>query len=39
MNLPDCMEETSIDDVIATAQKAGSKLAGLWEGIVEDLKV
>ena len=39
MNLPDCMEETSIDEVIATAQKAGSKLACLWEGIVEDLKV
>jgi len=39
MNLPDCMEKTSIDDVIAAAQKAGSKLACLWEGIVEDLKV
>jgi purine-nucleoside phosphorylase len=39
MNLPDCMEKTSIDDVIATAKKAGSTLACLWEGIVEDLKV
>lgn len=39
MNLPDCMEKTSIDDVIATAEKAGSKLACLWEGIVEGLPI
>jgi purine-nucleoside phosphorylase len=39
MNLPDCMKKTSIDDVIATAEKAGFTLACLWEGIIEDLKV
>jgi purine-nucleoside phosphorylase len=39
MNLPDCMEKTSIDEVIATAQRAGTKLACLWERIIEDLKV
>jgi purine-nucleoside phosphorylase len=39
MNLPDCMDKTSIDDVIATAKKTGSTLACLWEEIVKDLNV
>ena len=39
MNLPDCMDKTSIDDVITTAKKAGATLACLWEGIVKDLNV
>jgi purine-nucleoside phosphorylase len=37
MNLPDCMEETSLDDVISTAQKAGPSLSGLWERIIGNL--
>ena len=39
MNLPDCMEKTSIDDVIATAQQSGIKLACLWERIIESLPI
>jgi purine-nucleoside phosphorylase len=38
VNLPDCMEKTSIDAVIANARKAGPKLALLWEKIVGDLE-
>ncbi len=34
MNLPDCMTATSIDEVIATAQASGAKLAVLWENII-----
>lgn len=37
MNLPDCMEKTSIDDVISTAQQSGAVLSLLWERILEDL--
>ena len=37
MNLPDCMEETSLDDVISTAEKAGPSLSGLWERIIGNL--
>jgi len=37
VNLPDCMEKTSIEDVIETANEAGSTLAVLWETIVKDL--
>jgi purine-nucleoside phosphorylase len=37
INLPDCMEKTSIEAVIANARKAGPKLALLWEKIVGDL--
>lgn len=39
MNLPDCMEKTSIDDVITTAQHAGIKLACLWEKIIDSLPI
>lgn len=37
VNLPDCMEETSLEEVIATANEAGSTLATLWEGIIAAL--
>ncbi len=39
MNLPDCMEETSLDAVIATAAKAGPSLSNLWERIIGNLQV
>jgi purine-nucleoside phosphorylase len=34
VNLPDCMDKTSIDAVIANARKAGQKLTFLWEKVV-----
>jgi len=37
INLPDCMEKTSIEDIIDTANEAGSTLGALWERIVRDL--
>jgi len=37
MNLPDCMNETSIEDVILTAQQSGAQLSLLWENIIESL--
>ncbi len=37
MNLPDCMAETSLDEVIATAGKAGPSLSRLWEKIIFNL--
>ncbi|MCP4681334.1 MAG: purine-nucleoside phosphorylase [Desulfobacterales bacterium] len=37
MNLPDCIEETSGEEVIAAAEKAGPALASLWEKIVGSL--
>jgi len=37
INLPDCMEKTSIEEVIKTANEAGSTLSVLWERIVMDL--
>jgi purine-nucleoside phosphorylase len=37
VNLPDCMEETSLEDVIAAANEAGSMLATLWERIIAAL--
>ncbi len=37
MNLPDCMDETSIEDVIITAQQSGEQLSLLWEKIIEGL--
>jgi purine-nucleoside phosphorylase len=39
MNLPDRMEKTSLQEVIVTAQRAGSSLATLWEGIIKRLPV
>ena len=38
MNLPDCMKETSIDEVISTAAKAGPSLSNLWEKIILNLE-
>ncbi len=37
MNLPDRIEKTSLEEVIAVAQSAGSKLAALWESIIGSL--
>jgi hypothetical protein len=37
MNLPDCMEKTSIEEVIATAQQSGKALSVLWENIIRQL--
>lgn len=37
VNLPDCMQETSLEQVIAAADKAGSALSGLWEKIIVEL--
>jgi purine-nucleoside phosphorylase len=37
MNLPDCMQKTSVDEVIAVAEKSGATLSLLWEKIVEGL--
>lgn len=37
VNLPDCMRATSIEEVIATAEKAGPTLSHLWEKIIENL--
>jgi purine-nucleoside phosphorylase len=34
VNLPDCMEQTSMEDVITASQKAGPVLADLWERII-----
>ena len=34
VNLPDSMEKTSLEEVIATAEKAGPRLALLWEKII-----
>ena len=39
INLPDCMEETSLDAVIATAKKAGTTLSNLWEKIFHGLNL
>lgn len=38
MNLPDCMEPTSIDKVIEASSKAGPTLGALWEGIIKNLE-
>jgi purine-nucleoside phosphorylase len=37
VNLPDCMEATSLEKVIANAQKASIPLSALWESIIERL--
>ncbi|MFZ7112657.1 MAG: purine-nucleoside phosphorylase [Desulfatiglandales bacterium] len=37
VNLPDCMKETSIDEVITNAVAAAGKLSPLWERIIADL--
>ena len=37
VNLPDCMQKTSVEEVIAAAEKAGPLLTGLWEKVVAAL--
>jgi len=37
VNLPECMKKTSIEEVIATAGKAGAKLAPLLEQVIGSL--
>ena len=37
VNLPDCMKETSIEEVIANAEEAGKKLAPLLKEIVSSI--
>ena len=37
MNLPDCMEKTSIDDVIKISRQSGERLKELWGKIVRSL--
>jgi purine-nucleoside phosphorylase len=37
VNLPDCMKETSVEEVIATATGASPSLTDLWTGIISDL--
>ena len=37
VNLPECMKKISIEEVIATAGKAGAKLAPLLEKVVGSL--
>jgi purine-nucleoside phosphorylase len=38
VNLPDCMQGTSIEEVIARAKEASRRLAPLWERIVSSLE-
>ena len=37
LNLPNCIEKTSIEEVIAAADTASPVLASLWEKIISDL--
>ncbi len=37
VNIPDRMKEISIEDVLATAGRAGAKLAPLLEGVISSL--
>jgi hypothetical protein len=37
VNLPERMKKISIEEVIATAEKAGPRLALLWEKIIAAL--
>ncbi|MCD6560198.1 MAG: purine-nucleoside phosphorylase [Deltaproteobacteria bacterium] len=39
INLPDCMQKTSIEEIINTAETAGQRLAELWEKIISKLPV
>ncbi len=39
VNLPDCMKETSIEEIIAVANRAGNRLGPLWEKIITGLPV
>ncbi len=37
VDLPDCMEPITVEDVIATAEAASPKLTALWENIITEL--
>ncbi len=37
MNLPDCMEGASVEQIVETARNASHSLADLWEAIIQDL--
>jgi purine-nucleoside phosphorylase len=37
VNLPDCMQPTSLEQVIATAEKSSRALSVLWERIIAEL--
>ncbi len=37
VNLPDCMREISLEEVIRTAEQAGKRLGVLWERIIGEL--
>ena len=37
VNLPDCMKKTSLEEVIATAERSSSTLSVLWEKIITKL--
>jgi purine-nucleoside phosphorylase len=37
VNLPDCMGETSVEEVIAAANAASRPLSRLWEAVIADL--
>jgi len=37
VNLPDCMQASSIEEVIANAERAGVVLTRLWRGVIEEL--
>jgi purine-nucleoside phosphorylase len=37
VNLPDCMEKTSIEKVIQTAERTGPTIAELWESVIRSL--
>lgn len=37
VNLPDCMSETSLEEVISAAQEAGPSLCMLWDSLINEL--
>ncbi|MBN2419542.1 MAG: purine-nucleoside phosphorylase [Deltaproteobacteria bacterium] len=37
VDLPDCMEEINVEEVIATAEAASPALTSLWESVIMDL--
>jgi purine-nucleoside phosphorylase len=38
VNLPDAMDEISIEDVLAASGAAAPRLAGLWEAIIREIE-
>jgi purine-nucleoside phosphorylase len=37
MDLPDCMKEIKVEEVIAVAKAASPMLSSLWESIIKEL--